>query len=126
MESQKLDMEKNMLEINNKPLQGSIKNEIILRKGEIAQLYVENNAVVIGRSDGSCPVGMVIQTWKFGRILDKPDAPSADVEFRSFSGETDLYETDVVYPVNATLFCSKNGLLTTSRAEPFNPSVGMV
>jgi hypothetical protein len=47
MESQKLDMEKNMLEINNKPLQGSIKNEIILRKGEIAQLYVENNAVVI-------------------------------------------------------------------------------
>ena len=121
MELQKLDMEINMLEINNKPLQGIIKSGIILRKGEIAQLYIEDNAVVIGRSDGICPVGVVIQTWKFGRILNNPEAPSAEVEFRSFSGET-----DVTYPVNAMLFASKNGLLTTKRESSNNPSVGMV
>ena len=73
-----------MLEINDKPLHGEIRSGTILRKGEIAQLFVENGTVVIGKSDGACPIGMVMTVWKFGRILDKPDAPSVDVEHRRF------------------------------------------
>ena len=40
--------------------------------------------------------------------------------------ETDQFDTRERYVVNATLFCSSDGLLTTAQATPNHPGIGMV
>jgi hypothetical protein len=40
--------------------------------------------------------------------------------------QTDQFETNQVYPVNANLYCSENGLLTTRRPSPIHPAIAIV
>ena len=46
--------------------------------------------------------------------------------FMRMIAQTDQYETNQIYPVNANLFVSENGLLTTSRPTPDHPGVAFV
>jgi hypothetical protein len=106
-----------MIQINNGPLRGPVKSGVHLVRGEVAQLTVENNEAVFTRSDGSFPIGMVTEAWADNKV---------DVEFRRCHGETDVYETSEIYPVNANLYVSKNGRLTTKYESPNHPAVAMV
>jgi hypothetical protein len=47
------------------------------------------------------------------------------VWFQRFIGETDVYETNQVYPLNANLFVSELGLLTTRQVTPHHPAVAL-
>ena len=40
--------------------------------------------------------------------------------------QTDMYETDQRYPLNANLFVSECGLLTTRQPTPDHPGVAVV
>lgn len=48
------------------------------------------------------------------------------VWFARFIGMTDKYETNVRYPINANLFVSEAGLLTTRQPSVDHPSVALV
>ncbi len=86
------------------------------KAGMIGQWAVHNDEVVIGLSDGSCPFG----------ILDDGPSVGVRVHFARRIYITDVYEEDRIYPVNANLYVSKNGKLTTRQEAPENPSVGFV
>lgn len=46
--------------------------------------------------------------------------------FTRLIAQTDMYETNQVYPVNANLFVSEVGLLTTRQPTPTHPAVALV
>lgn len=48
------------------------------------------------------------------------------VWFQRFLGECDMFETNQVYPLNANLFVSELGLLTTRQPAPNYPAVAIV
>lgn len=40
--------------------------------------------------------------------------------------QTDQFETNQAYPLNAPLFCSEKGMFTTRKPSPNHPAIGMV
>lgn len=48
------------------------------------------------------------------------------VWFQRFIGETDIYETNQIYPLNANLFVSETGILTTRKPTDDHPAVAIV
>ena len=46
--------------------------------------------------------------------------------FQRMIFQTDKFETNVRYPVNANLFVSESGLLTTRQATPDHPAIALV
>jgi hypothetical protein len=48
------------------------------------------------------------------------------VWFTRFIGQTDKFETNQVYPLNANLFCSELGLFTTRQPAPNYPAIAIV
>lgn len=40
--------------------------------------------------------------------------------------QTDQFETNQVYPVNANLFCNEHGLFTTRKPTPISPSIAIL
>lgn len=50
----------------------------------------------------------------------------ATVWFQRFIGQTSMFESNQRYPLNANLFVSENGLLTTRRPSEKHPSVALV
>jgi hypothetical protein len=129
-----------MLEINDGLLRGAVKPGVIFRKGEVAQLAVEdcengeftiknaklsfameNSKIVYDKSNGSCPIGMVVKTFEDHGGFQV----GIEVEFRRFSGETDVYDVSAHYPISAALYVSENGRLTTKKKSGI-PNVGVV
>lgn len=107
-----------MLEIdNNNFLNFKNRDGVTLKKGNIVQLYVENNEVFFDKSDGIAPIGIVVGTNLSG---------FTNVEYRRKVYITDQYEPDTILVINANLYVSKRGLLTTTRENKNNPCVGMV
>lgn len=47
------------------------------------------------------------------------------VWFQRMIFETDVYETNQVYPLNANLFVSEMGLLTTRQVSPHHPAIAL-
>jgi hypothetical protein len=107
-----------MIEIYDGPKQyyHTIKSGIDLKVGEIVQLAVENNKIVIDRSDGSVPLGYICRIFDDGR---------AYVEFQRSMLRTDMYEPSELYAINANLYVS-NGLLTTRRIDNNRPAIAIV
>lgn len=48
------------------------------------------------------------------------------VWFQRFIGQTDIFETNQIYPLNANLFVSEEGLLTTRQPTEKHPAVAIV
>lgn len=48
------------------------------------------------------------------------------VWFQRFIGQTDVFETNQIYPLNANLFVSEEGLLTTRQPTAQHPAVAIV
>lgn len=94
----------------------TIKSGIDLKVGEIVQLIVENNKIVIDRSDGTAPLGYICRVFDDGR---------AYVEFQRSMLRTDMYDPSELYPLNANLYVF-NGLFTTRRMGNNSPPIAMV
>lgn len=98
-----------------------IKTGSKLEIGQIAQLVVEGNKIVIEKSDGTAPYGIVTN------IESNPflSRDRAWVSIDRALVTTDQYETSEPYPLNANLYVS-NGLFTTRRPTEKHPAIAMV
>lgn len=111
-----------MFEINTNHPSFPISKNTKLSFGDIVQLMIEDNMVVLTKSDGTAPIGFV--TSINGYV--NQDRDRATIIFTRFYGQSDQYETTKVYPTNANLYVSEDGLLTTNRPSGLHPSVGLV
>ncbi len=119
-----------MFEIKSNYPQFQVSKNVKLSVGDIADLQIEDNQVVVTKSKGVAPIGFITSVFADGsnpvNSWNNPAVLTATVEFRRFVGYTDQYETTQVYPTNAHLYVSEAGLLTTRRPSENHPSVGMV
>jgi hypothetical protein len=95
------------------------------RPGMIAQLKVINGDVVLGISDGRAPLGIIDDVKN-----EQGDSTclSGKVHVWSHRGvfKTDQIEDGACCLINANLYCSERGFLTTRKPSPQHPCVGMV
>ena len=97
-----------------------------IKIGDIGQLTVKNNTVILTKSDGKSPLGIILKKVK---IVDKKTRiikrHAAKLLFSRCELETNNFDSKVRYPVNAPLFVNENGQFTTTQIES-RPAVGMV
>jgi hypothetical protein len=94
-----------------------------VKPGMIVQNYVIDDSVVLGISDGSCPFG-IVNSYSETPFLSAID--NVDIYYQSDIFLTDIYDESHRYPINATLFCSKDGIVTTKQEHSNQKSIGMV
>lgn len=97
-----------------------------IKPGQIAQLSVVNNKVVAEPSDGTVPLGLVVKKVKVrgkksGRISHRVKVCLSRVLI-----ETDNFDLSQRYPVNASLYLTKDNRYTTYRESPDRQVVGVV
>lgn len=119
-----------MLEINNNLPEFSVSKNSKVSLGDIVDLTVEGNQVVVVKSKGISPIGFVTRLYTDLSLpensMTNREFITASVEFRKITGRTDLYETNQLYPISANLYVSEAGELTTRRPSPVHPVVAMV
>lgn len=98
-----------------------------VKKGDVIQLTVENNAVCLIKSDGTAPLGFLTKKIK---IVDKKTRAIkryvGEVRHGRSIWETDNFDVRQRYPINANLYIDQNGMFTTVRSTEQHPAVGMV
>ncbi len=92
-----------------------------LEIGQIAQLVVEGNKIVIEKSDGLAPYG-IVTVIEADPFLPR-DRAWLSVERAIIT--TDQFVISEAYPLNANLYVT-NGLFTTRRPTEKHPAIAMV
>ena len=87
--------------------------------GKFAQLVEEDGTVVVEVSDGTNPIGPIEEVNFHG------SGYAVGIRLYRSRFRTVHFDHDRTYPVGATLFVNKNGLVTTERTEA-SPSIGIV
>ena len=98
-----------------------------VKKGDIVQLTVENNSVCLVKSNGLAPLGFL--TKKVKVVSKKTKAIKryvGEVRHGRSIWETDNFDVQQRYPINANLYIDQNGAFTTTRTTDQHPAVGMV
>ena len=116
-----------MLEIDNKLPIFQLGKDSDIKDGDIVQLSIENNSIVLIKSDGQSPIGWVkkILTANYSTLI-RDDILFAEIIFTRFFGYTDNFESDQIYPTNANLYVSSNSKLTTKKYHSNQYPVGMI
>jgi hypothetical protein len=103
----------NGLQVANYP----VRDIEVIKPGMIVQNYVIDDSLVLDVSDGSCPFGIV------SCCVNKN---SINIYYQSDIFLTDIYDLDYRYPVNAALFCSEKGIITTKQNHSNQRGIGFV
>lgn len=117
-----------MFEIDNNLPVFQVAKNVKIRRGDVVQLAVEDNQVVLIKSNGLAPLGFAISVFADleYNVYPNTDVLHARVEFKRLSVSTDNYEKYCIYPVNSNLYISDSGLFTTNRPSEKHPAVAMV
>lgn len=98
-----------------------------VKKGDVVQLTVENNSIYLIKSDGTAPLGFLTRKVK---VIDKKSKAIkryiGEVRHGRSIWETDNFDVQQRYPVNANLYINQNGVFTPTRPTENHPAIGMV
>ncbi len=107
-----------------------VRVQLIPRNGVIVfPAGTELNFDAIGSGTYNAIKTIVRYTYNIPNIVGDDSTQGSgrvSVWIHRFIGQTDKYETNQVYPINANLFVSEEGLLTTRQPMPNYPSVAIV
>lgn len=97
-----------------------------IKVGQIAQLSTDGNQIMAVASDGTAPMGLVIKKVKVKNKKTGSISHRVKICVSKVLIETDNYETDQKYPINANVFLSKDGKYSTKQELHNHAVVGMV